>query len=185
MKIQDGKGTGRQAFVDSKNRLEVHSTVQTEAASVSLDDGLTFIFSHGDYVSMTTLNTETGILHIKNTSTAKVLKIHSIRTCGDVINKWKLYKNSTGGTLITDATAGSSQNLNLVSQNSADAIVYKGADAKTVSGGTMLSHLINGIGHSDEVFDGTLILGTNDSIQLTVEVASTSEICCRVIGYFE
>ena len=102
-----------------------------------------------------------------------------------MINKWKVYKNSTGGTLISDQNSGNSINLNIQSENSADVVIYKGADAKTVTGGTMISHLINDIGHSDEDFDGALILGTGDSIELSVEVASAGEVCCRVIGYYQ
>ena len=185
MKIQDGAGSNRQAKVDALNRLETHSTTQSEASVVSEIDGLAFNFSHGDYISLTTTGTETGILHIKNTNISKALKIKSIRTCGDVINKWKVYKNSTGGTLISDQNSGNAINLNIQSENSADVVIYKGADAKTVTGGTMISHLINDIGHSDEDFDGALILGTGDSIELSVEVASAGEVCCRVIGYYQ
>ena len=49
----------------------------------------------------------------------------------------------------------------------------------------MIEHWVNPVGHSIEIYDGSLILGVNDSIELSVEVASASEICCRVLGYYE
>lgn len=184
MRIEDGIGTGKEAKVNSDNRLVTFSTVEAEVATISKDKGLSFVFSHDDFINVTTTNTETGILHVKNTSTSRKLYIESIRTCGAVINKWKLYKNSNAGTLITDQTAGNSQNLNVTSSNVAAVTVYKGAEGKTVSGGTMLGHLINDVGHSDERFEGAIILGTNDSIELSVEVPSAGDVCCRVIGYY-
>lgn len=184
MIIQDGKGNGYKAEVDDQNRLKAFADIRSINAEVSEHDGESYIFAHDDFIAISTTNTETGILHVKNTSATKNLHIVSIRTCGAVINKWKLYKNSTAGTLITDQTAGSKQNMNLTSSNTPSATVYKGAEGKTVSGGTMLGHLINNVGHSDEHFDGALILGRNDSVELSVEVPTAGDICCRVVGYY-
>jgi hypothetical protein len=185
MKIDDGTGSGKQAKVDGSNRLVTLATTKAELEYISEEDGQAFVISHGDYITISTTGTETGILHVKNTSTNKNFHVSSIRTCGTQIQKWKLYKNSTGGTVLSDQTAGSSQNLNITSANTADLTVYKGADAKTVSGGTMMGHHINDIGHSEDLFEGSLILGTNDSLELTVELASGGDICCRVVGYFK
>jgi hypothetical protein len=185
MKITDGTGTGFEARVDAKNRLSTTAVVESEMEYISEEDGQTYVISHGDYIAISTLNTETGILHIKNISTTKELHIHAIRTCGTQVQKWKLYYNSDAGTLITDQTAGSSANLNIGSPNVADLTIYKGADAKTVSGGTMLGHHINDVGHSEDGLEGALILGTNDSIELTVELAVAGDVCCRVLGYFK
>lgn len=183
--IESGTGNSRLVGVADDNRLNISSRTGKRYYYISRDKAECYIFASGDFISITTTGTETGILHIKNTSTTKNLYIENIRTCANQINKWKLYKNSTGGTLITDETAGSSNNANISSGNVASATVYKGADSKTVSGGTMLEHWINAIGHSTEIFDGALILGLNDSIELSVELASAGDICCRVVGYFE
>lgn len=183
--IEDGTGQGYKAKINSKNRMLVSAENKPVMAIVSGEDGEAYVFASGDFISITTTGTETGLLHLKNTSTTKNLHIYSVRTCADVINKWKIYKNSTGGTLISEANAGSSNNLNVTSSNIADVNCYKGADAKTVSGGTMLEHWINDVGHSTEVFDGALILGRNDSVELSVELASAGDVCCRIIAYYE
>lgn len=183
--IEDGTGQGHTLKVNKKNRATVSAENKPVMAIVSDEEGDAYVFASGDFIAITTTDTEFGILHVKNTSTTKNLHIYSIRSCADVINKWKIYKNSTGGTLISGATAGSSNNLNIVSQNTADVNCYKGADGTTVSGGTMLEHWINDVGHSTEVFDGSLILGRNDSVELSVEVPSAGDVCCRIIAYYE
>lgn len=182
--IVDGTGEGNRVKVNEANRL-LASTVSTSIISdASAEEGRAFVFASGDFIAITTTATETGIFHLKNTSSTRNLYIDSIRTCGEAIQKWKLYKNSTGGTLITAETAADANNLKVSSRNTAEATVYKGADGSTLSGGTMMEHWINPIGHSTERFSGSLILGKNDSIQLTLETDSAQDICCRVIGYY-
>ena len=180
----EGVGNG-EGITAKQNRLDVSSRVADRSFYISRDDGEAYIIASGDYIPITTLNTETGILYIKNTSTTKKLYIESIRTCGIATQKWKLYSGSTTGTLISGAVAGSSQNMNLTSNNVAGATVYKGADAVTLTNGTMIDHWINGIGHSVEFLNGGLILGVNDVIALTVETIATNSVCCRMIGYYE
>lgn len=183
--IEDGTGKGYKSKVDVNNRLAVESTATPVIAEVSIRDGQSYVFASGDFITISTTGTETGVFYLKNTSTTKLLKIYSIRSCATVINKWKIYKNSNAGTLITDQVAGSKNNLNISSSNVPDATVYKGSDGKTVSGGAMLEHWINDVGHSTEIFDGSLILGTNDSVELSVELDSAGEVCCRMIAYYE
>jgi hypothetical protein len=50
-----------------------------------------------------------------------------------------------------------------------------------------MSQWINGLGHSNVDFKGGLVLGTNDSITLTVaNVASATTLACaRIHAYFE
>lgn len=184
MKIDDGTGKGYQLGIDKDNRAQVNAVVEEDLATTSREEGQAYVVGHSGFISITTTGTETGILHIKNTSTTKIFEIHSIRTCGDQVQKWKLYKNSTGGTLITGATAGTVNNLNITSTNEAELTVYKGADGVTLSGGTMIGHHINAIGHGSDHFGGALIIGQGDSLELTVEVASAASICCRIIGHF-
>ena len=179
------EGTDGEIIQSGDNRMNVSSREAKRFYYASRDKGQAFALVSGDFIPITTINIETGLLHIKNTSTTKNLYIENVRTCGTQIQKWKLYNNSTGGTLISGAVAGGSTNLNLTSSNEADADVYKGADLVTVTGGNMIEHWVNQIGHSVEIFNGALILGVNDSIQLTVELAVAGDVCARVIGYYE
>ena len=185
MKIEDGRGTGKLAEVDTNNRMLTQAASSTELHENSRTDAEVYMFSTGAFITISTTATETGIFYLKNTSTTKDLYIHSIRTCGEVAQKVTFYKNPTGGTLLTDQTAAQVTNLNFKSSNTASADVYKGADAKTVSGGTWLGQHINGVGHSNIETGDALILGRNDSLAITFEVDSAGEVCVAVVGYYE
>lgn len=185
MRIKDGTGSNREAKVDFLNRLWTYATSLPKLAARSDNSGKSFIMANGGFISLTTTETESAILHIKNTSSTEDLHITQIRCCGTVVTRWKVYKNSTGGTLISDASAGVKQNLNLTSGNIPSANVYTGGDSKTATGGTMIGHHITEIGHSNDNLEGALILGFNQSIEITCTVASAGTICVRVLGYYE
>ncbi len=179
------EGTDGENIGSKENRLNVSARSAKRFYYVSRDNGDAYAMVSGDFIPITTTATEHGILHIKNTSTTKKLYIENVRTCGTVLQKWKLYVDGNAGTLITGAVAGGKTNLNRTSSNRAEADVFRGADGSTLTGGTMLEHWINAAGHSVEIFNGGLILGLNDSIQVTVELATAGEVCARVIGYYE
>ena len=143
------------------------------------------MFSSGEFTSITTTGTETGIFYLKNTSETRNLFINAIRTCGTVAQKVTFYKNPTGGTLITDETAAQATNLNFTSSNSASADVYRGADSKTVTGGTWLGQHINHVGHSTVDTSDALVLGRNDSLAVAFELASAGEVCVAIVAYYE
>lgn len=183
--ILDGTGSGKRLKIDSNNRAVTQAIIKDEMTDVSERDGEAYIFASGDFTALTTTDTETGFFYLLNDNPDKELHIKSIRTCGDVVQKWRLYKEVSGGTLISNAVAGSSNNINLTKSNTAQATVYKGADGDTVTGGTMLEHWINGVGYSTEDLDGALVLGKGDSLTLTAEVPTAGDLCCRIVAYYE
>lgn len=185
MKVSDGKGSGREAEVTGDFRLKTDAMSVSELHENSLNNEQVYMFSTGGFISITTTGTETGIFYLKNTSTTRNLTIHSVRTCGNQIQKVIFYKNPTGGTLLSDETAAQSTNLNFKSSNTSEATVYKGADAKTVSGGTHIGQHVNNIGHSSVTTDDAIILGRNDSLAVSFELASAGDVCVAVVGYFE
>ena len=182
--ICDGTGDGYSAKVNSDNQLFTFSTTETEVTTISRQNEDAYIFATGAITEITTTATETGFFYFKNTSETKKLYIHSIRTCGEQIQKWRLYKNATAGTLITNAVAGNNNNMNISGSKTASADVYKGVDGDTVSGGTMMEHWINDVGHSEEFFDGSLILSKNDSLALSLETDTAGDFCARAIVYY-
>ena len=182
MIIQDSS-TGYTASVSETNKLQTTAVSIPVMTEVSRQIGQSFVFASGDFINITTTNTEYGFLFIRNDSTTKDLHIQSIRTCGTQLQKWKLYANITGGTLLTGETAGSDNNLNLGSSNASDVTVYKGANGVTHSGGTMLEHWITDIGHSREDFEGALVLSPSDNIVVSIETPVAGDFCSRIIGY--
>jgi hypothetical protein len=185
MIIENGVGDRSKAKVDSDNRLYTFAKTASQIAVISEELGDAYDFSTGDFVSITTVDTETGVFYLKNTSTTANVHIHSLRTCANQIHKVKLYKNPTGGTLITNETAGAKTNLNFNSRNVAEATVYMGTDGATVSGGTIMTQHINHVGHSTGLFDDAFIIGPQDSIAITFEMAIAGDCCVRVVAYFE
>ena len=185
MYIEDSTGKGYGAQVDKNNRLFTQAAVSSELHENSLTDQQVYMFSSGEFTSITTTGTETGCFYIVNDSSTRKLILSSIRTCGTQIQKVTFYRNPTGGTLISDQTAAQSTNLNFTSSNVADATVYKGADAKTVTGGTWFGQHINKIGHSTIDTRDALILGRNDSFAIAFELAIAGEVCVAIEGYFE
>lgn len=171
--------------INEEGKALVKSTSNSIAHDISKDEGEVYSYSTGGFISITTTGTETGVFYLKNDNSLKNLHIHSIRTCGDQIQKIKIYKNSTTGTLISDQVVGGTGNLNFTSKNEPSSTCYKGANGKTVTDGTLSGQHINNTGHSNELMDGALILGKNDSITITFELAVAGDVCVRVIGYYE
>lgn len=183
--IKDGKGSGKEAAVDSANRLETKSVSEPIMHDNSVTDAEVYYVTTGGFININTLNTETAILYTKNTSTTKRFVIHSIRTCGNQIQKVIAYKNPTTGTIISNATAGQNTNCNFSSSNTPALTTYKGADTYTFTNGTHLSNMINNVGHSTEKTNDAILLGPNDTFGITFELASSGVVCAAIEGYFE
>lgn len=179
--IKDGKGSGISAEVKSNNKLATEAVTTTRAAYFADVLDSSYIVANGDYVSLTTLNTQTAILYLKYTGEGD-LHISNIRTCGDVHQKWKLYKNITGGTILSGTNA-LLNNSRFNTSSELDATAKYGADGTTLSGGDLIEVWINHEGHSIEDYDGALILGKNDSVTLTCEVMSAGEVCARIFCF--
>ena len=101
-----------------------------------------------------------------------------------------MYKNDTGGTIVSDASDGTIVNTNFESTKTAEASCFKpsSAVAKTRSGGVIMSQHINHAGHSETYFAGALILGPGNSLTFTTELfaaAAGQKACVRVHGYYE
>ncbi len=185
--IEDGQGTGYRAAVDVGNRLLTKAITNCDCKDTSIRKSQSYEFATGAFIAPTT-TAEHAILYIKNTSSTKRMHIHTIRTCGSVVQQWILYKNDTGGTIISDASAGVEVNHNFSSSNAAEADVFVASAAgKTRSGGSWMSQHINDIGHSNVDYEGALILSQNDSLTLTVQNVSsaTTLSCARIHVYYE
>lgn len=183
MFIED-PATRVKAQVKSNQKLAVEAVTVTRAAYFADVEDESYLLATGGFISLTTTDTETGLLYLKYTGTGH-LHLTSIRTCGTAANKWLMYKNPTGGTLISNAVAATVTNTKLESSNTLSCTFYKGVDGDTISGGTVMENWINAVGHSTENFGGALILAKNDSIGLSVEVSSAADVCVRILAYVD
>lgn len=180
-KIKDGTGTGRLALVTTDNRLGTDSISLPAYSYASQEKGDAFIVTT-DFITFTTTATEMGFMYFKNTSNIPI-NIYSLRTCGLAAQQWKIIKNPTGGTLISNAVASPSNNLNLSSPKIVSTLSYVGVDGDTVTGGTLLDQFINAMGHSEEFFNGALVLSPLDSIALVIKLPAATTACARMIYY--
>jgi len=181
--IKNGGITGTLLRVSDEGRglVDATSTAQFAYASVAHERSYVAI---SQIQALTTTGAENGNIYLKNTGSKRLL-IHSIRSCGDVKQKWRLYKNPTTGTLISGATASMVTNLDLSSPKTASVLCYSGGDGLTVTDGSMMEHWQNDTGHSEEITWGGLILDTGNAIALTAEVPSAGDVCSRILFYEE
>jgi hypothetical protein len=182
-KIKDGSGTGVLFKVSSEGRGLVDATSTAEFAHASVVHERAFV-AVSQIQALTTTGAENGNIYLKNTGSKRLL-IHSIRSCGNVQQKWRMYKNPTTGTLISGATSTMVTNLDLSSPRTASVTAYSGGDGLTVTDGTMFEHWQNDQGYSEEIFWGGLVLDTGNAVALTAEVPSAGDVCSRILFYEE
>lgn len=169
--IIDGTGKGYTAKVNESNQLEVNAVVIDKQQSVSINEGRAFTFA-SSFQTLTTAQSFQAVFYLKNTSTTRNLFIQKIGTSSDVSNRWKLIKNPTAGTIVTSAQAGVSTNMNFFSSISPEATVYASGEGGTFTDGDGFFEWINN-DRSVKSFNGSLILGVNDSIGVEAWVTSS------------
>ena len=170
--ILDGTGSGRKAKVDSGNRLHTHSVTETIAENAS-ENGEAFNVNTGT-INLTTAN-ESGVLYFKNNGDKPIHIIsigyllgNSTGGSGDVT--LKVTKNSTAGTVISDAVpVPILENKNVGSSNVLDVNAYKGAEGKTITDGDDFYYsLLAGAARPYVIATGTLVVPKGGSIGVLV-----------------
>ncbi len=154
-------------------QVEIH----TESREHS-EEGVAFWLATG-FIALSTTGSFNAVFYLKNTSETKNIHIGKLRTCSNQICEWKMAHTITAGTLLTDATAALQMNLNVGATTPLTANVYKGADAKTMTG-TEVPTWINNVGHSQPDFEGSLILKPTSSIGFSVKPAAAGDVCLTI-----
>jgi hypothetical protein len=183
MQIEDGTGKGTLARVDNDNNLHTSAMTTQAFAEKSRVVAKAFCVKSG-IVPLTTTGAYSGILWLKYTG-SQILRIAQLRTDGNVNARWRLIKDVTAGTLVTGGTADTPLNLNLTSGSSLNASVQQGADALTVTDGSDLCAWINGVGLSNSVLDGALILGQNDAFALMADPDAAGDVSATLFVWEE
>jgi len=179
MRIDDGIGRGYQALVDSDNRLAVQSITRSEHLDAA-EKGLGYFFTSGA-ISLTTTASESGLFYIKNTS-ANDFHIESVEFTSSQSGVWSFYKNTTSGTLVSGAVAGTVTNANFTSANVFVGDVYKGADANTITDGTAF-HVH--IGSEDDIeLGGAMVLESDNSMAIGFNPDAAATVSINILGYY-
>jgi len=130
MLIEDGKGTGRQAAVDSENRLMTLAISAALQQHINHDEG----FCYSTFFSVTPTGAGDCFGYIKNNSdTDMVVTALMLRCASDETIQVKLGDSGTpvGGAAVTPT------NRNAGSGNEADVTALQGVDITGLSGGSV------------------------------------------------
>jgi len=185
--IEDGSGDSYTAKVDSDQRLNTKSVIQSRVSDVSKREGNSFLLASG-FVSLTTTGSFNGMLYLKNTSDDD-LYIATIRTCSDTAGNLqvKIIKNPTLGTLISDANVALKASSNYGSSKEFGGLVYSASgDGKTVTDGDDSTTFINhSPGHSIQEYQGAIIIPKGKSMAIVTKPSVATTACVEIQCWFE
>lgn len=180
--IQDGRGTGNTAKVDSLGKVHADA-VSTFKEDSQARRGLAYNINTGT-ITLTNASTANGVLYLKNNedydliiSNIAYILGNSTGGTGDILVE--VIKNPTTGTLISGAsTVETSSNKNFGNSRLLNALVYKGATGNTVTDGSTFAKTILGTGAQRiiGVLGGSIILprGSSIAIRFTTPASNTS-----------
>ena len=172
VEIIDGTGTGARAKVDSLGRV-YGNTISQDVADYHNTDGDRYNINTDD-ITLTTAN-ESVLLYIKNNEARdlvvdSVIQIIGSSTGGVGQLKSYIYRNPTGGTIVTDETASPIiSNLNYGSSNLLTADIFKGDEGKTQTGGSASLTSLLTPPTSNLVRVGGIILPQGASIAISIQ----------------
>lgn len=172
--IDDGRGGGYSARVDTDHLLNTRSVQITEESHVSTKDGESYFANTSDTAN--TLTTSTGetikLLYLKNDSTTDLLVIHKIFFSVSVTGGVLLFvKNPTLGSVGAN-NAHTPVNINFRSGSTASVTCHNWDESGVegisgISGGTTVNTYIPSAGVTAFPIEGSFVLGQSNSIMLT------------------
>lgn len=173
-RIEDGTGRGFAAAVNSTNRLVVQAEAIPSLAIASAEREDAFIVTTGIQVSALAAAGETGLLYIQNLSPAP-LAIGGIQASNDQAGVWRLYRQPTGGTLLS-STLITPQQLSFASSKPFVGVARRGVSGSTITGGSILALGRVPATFVDLPLQGAAILGTSDAIALSFDPDTTDSL---------
>lgn len=189
-RIEDGTGQGYAAAVTSTNRLSVQAEAipSIAIASAERQDGYvinTAVVSATGLITGLVAGTESGVLWVRNDSPAP-LSIGGIAVGNSAAGVWKLWKSSTGGTVLSGGTLVTPVQLYVPSSKTFTGLAYRAnASGQTVGGGTVAALGYSAVGFSELVLQGALILGTSDTLALTfTPIGANGDVSANVIAAY-
>lgn len=186
MRIEDGKGSGKDAQVDDQNRLRTHAITETENVH-SAEEGNAYNLNTG----LISITGDATMMYFKNNEEADFqIEAIALGASTGITHSASPYltlvRNPTGGDIISDATAiAQNGNRNFGSSNTLLADVYKGKVGGTCTGGDDIAILqVTPSGRSFYTINFILPKGTSMGIKLTANVSSGSaNYYCAIVGH--
>lgn len=171
MILKDGTGRGYQVKIDSDNRMHT-SAVTRQEVERSIYEGDGYNLNTG-LVNITDANSDNAVWYLKNNDDEDII-VHEIliilgtTTGGTGDGTLKVFRNPTGGTIISNALPVEALvNRNFSSSNIIEVETYKGATGHTLTGGVTLGST-NRAGSAVVNFTSTpFLLAKGNSIGIT------------------
>ena len=178
LQIGDGTGSGAQAGVSTDNRLDVSARVNPREYYVSRDTGQAYAWTSTDATSAAEES-----ISVQNTSTDKNLFIRKIIFAGvqATVHAVLLVTSGTpAGTVITGV------NLNKGSSNTAAATSFGDATVTGTVDGDIIAQVYHvALGSVTIEFDGTVILGQDDTIAVRTVAGTDGIVYITIEGWYE
>ena len=186
-RIEDGTGQGYAVGVSATNRLltSSESIPSLAVASATRADAFvvnTAVASATGLITGLVAGTESGVLYVSSTS-AFPLSIGGFFASNTGVGVWKLYKDVTGGTLISGGTAVTPSQLNVSSSKPfTGSAIRASASGQTVTGGTVVALGYVAAGFAELPLAGALILGQAKTIALTfTPIGANSDVSANIV----
>ena len=187
--IIDGTGSGQKAKVDKNKQLHVFAVTETEQKQAALK-GNEYNINTGK-IALTGTG-ESAVLYFKNDEntdfviTAVALGIGTRSATVTDLAEVVIYKNPTGGDVITDASAvemKSNTNFGSSKTLKETTLAYKGKDGGTVTGGDKHALLFSGDGRLYASLNIELTRGSSCAITVDLNTSGGANVYCVLIGY--
>lgn len=187
--ILDGLGSGREAGVDSNNRLLASSITENIANHVT-EFGGRYNINTGT-INLTSAN-PSGVMYFKNNenyvySINTFIIYFGASTGGSGLSTIDIYGDPTGGTVISNAVDGDIVfNMDMGSARDFEGLFYKGAEGNTLTGGTLGFSGFQSPGNARVLSVGQLLVPKGQSLGciITPPVGNTSmDVQFIISGY--
>lgn len=170
-KILDGLGSGKEAGIDSNNRILTAAITETISNHVT-EFGGRYNLNTGT-INLTSANSS-AVMYFKNNedyvySITAFILYFGPSTGGSGVSTIDIYADPTGGTIISNAVdADIIFNMDLGSARDLDANVYKGAEGNTLTGGVHAFSGYQAPSNARVISVGQLLVPKGESFGITV-----------------
>ena len=187
-RIEDGKGSGRNAQVDTGFRLRTHAVTESEGLHAT-EEGNAFNLNTG----LISITGDATLMYFKNNEEQDfVIEAVALGSFEGITHSNDPYitliRNPVSGDIISDQTAiAMNQNRNFGSSRALTADVYKGKVGGTVTGGNDIAILqATPGGRSFYSINFVVPKGSSCAIKLTANVTSGSaNWYCALVGFIK
>lgn len=180
-KIEDGKGRGYVAEVDSENELHVKATIISRAAEIADVNEQTFSFP-SNIINLTSGTANKGLFLVENQNNER-LHIDRIRVSCSGLVAFKILRNP--GAASPGFSIGSALNSAFGSTKNYTGSVRIGLDNGSFGGGAHFGQVLVTDGATTINEEGAVTLNKGNTIGITGKTDGVAQVGITIFGYLE